>query len=255
MTHDQSIRTGPRRFWYARLGLGLFGFVGGAAGIVLGFGTGVLLDHLISRFAFLRTIRRTVVNRTPSAEAELYTLIALYFRELHPDTTLLAGAGEHDLLRQYLERCLQIVFSGDAREFHGTVLEALSMVPTEDLWEALLEASPSERRYIHREMLCGQSDSKTDQTQKVWDAQYSHVLGLKEPAGEHDIRMAFRRRALLSHPDIPDDPGTENIPYSFAEIRAAYEILISRFAAEPGGPGSEDDHTDPHSHARSDTRC
>ncbi|TVQ28522.1 MAG: hypothetical protein EA383_00305 [Spirochaetaceae bacterium] len=255
MTHDQSIRTGPRRFWYARLGLGLLGFVGGAAGIVLGFGTGVLLDHLISRFAFLRTIRRTVFNRTPSAEAELYTVIALYFRELYPDTSTLSGAVEHDLLRQYLERGLQIVFSGDAREFHGTVLEALSTVATGALWEALLEASPRDRQNMHQELLRGQSGGTGEQTHKVWDAQYSLVLGLKEPAGEHDIRMAFRRRALLSHPDIPDGPGTERIPYSFAEIRAAYETLISRFVAEPGGPGSEDDRTDPHSHVQSDTRC
>tara|TARA_R110000782_G_scaffold267716_1_gene363405 strand:- start:33 stop:407 length:375 start_codon:yes stop_codon:yes gene_type:complete len=48
-----------------------------------------------------------------------------------------------------------------------------------------------------------------------------NVLGLKRSASQEDIKMAFREKALETHPDKIGGDGKE-----FQEIRAAYECLV-----------------------------
>jgi len=52
------------------------------------------------------------------------------------------------------------------------------------------------------------------------------VLGVANDAGPHDIRRAFRARALVTHPDHGGDGGT------FAELVAALDALDA--VAAPG---------------------
>jgi hypothetical protein len=47
------------------------------------------------------------------------------------------------------------------------------------------------------------------------------VLGIDEDSEEEDIKRAFRKKALLHHPDKGGDP------MEFCKVREAYEDLIS----------------------------
>jgi len=53
------------------------------------------------------------------------------------------------------------------------------------------------------------------------------VLGVADDAGAHEIRRAFRARALVTHPDRGGDGG------SFVELVAALDALDSVVAVRP----------------------
>ena len=59
--------------------------------------------------------------------------------------------------------------------------------------------------------------------EEEWEAEdenYS-ILGLKRSASQEDIKNAFRKKALETHPDKGGDPE------EFKKVREAYECLIS----------------------------
>ncbi|TRY75185.1 hypothetical protein TCAL_01598 [Tigriopus californicus] len=51
---------------------------------------------------------------------------------------------------------------------------------------------------------------------------YYQILGVEKKASAQDIKKAFRKLALLYHPDKNSDPGAED---KFREIAQAYEVL------------------------------
>ena len=67
------------------------------------------------------------------------------------------------------------------------------------------------------------------------------LLGVSETAGRAEIRQAFRRAALASHPDV--NPG-DDAPGRFRLIYSAYKCLtrgefcaaLDQFEAPPDGP-------------------
>jgi len=54
---------------------------------------------------------------------------------------------------------------------------------------------------------------------------YHKVLGVPRKAGADEIRKAYRRLALLYHPDRNKDPGASE---KFKEINQAYAILTGK---------------------------
>lgn len=65
---------------------------------------------------------------------------------------------------------------------------------------------------------------------------YHKVLGLRKGASEEDIRKAYRRLALLYHPDRNKETGAEE---TFKEINEAYAILIGKERAPEQKIGNE----------------
>src|SRR5919202_1377529 len=49
------------------------------------------------------------------------------------------------------------------------------------------------------------------------------VLGLRRDASADDVKLAYRRLAKQSHPDL--NPGNHHVEHRFREITAAYELL------------------------------
>ena len=47
------------------------------------------------------------------------------------------------------------------------------------------------------------------------------ILGIDEDSEDEDIKKAFRKKALIHHPDKGGDPE------EFRKVREAYEILIN----------------------------
>ncbi|KAH7341726.1 DnaJ domain-containing protein, partial [Rhizoctonia solani] len=81
----------------------------------------------------------------------------------------------------------------------------------------------------------------------VADPHYYEVLGVKPDSSSVEIKRAYKKKALQSHPDKnPDNPTAAQ---DFQDIAAAYETLIDehkrahydRFGREKGGPGMFDD--------------
>ncbi|KAG8688133.1 hypothetical protein FRC11_005995, partial [Ceratobasidium sp. 423] len=79
----------------------------------------------------------------------------------------------------------------------------------------------------------------------VVDSHYYEVLGVKPDASSTEIKRAYKKKALQSHPN-PDNPAAAQ---NFQDISAAYETLIDdhkrahydRFGRDKGGPGMFDD--------------
>ncbi|CAE6423328.1 unnamed protein product [Rhizoctonia solani] len=79
----------------------------------------------------------------------------------------------------------------------------------------------------------------------VADPHYYEVLGLKPDASSAEIKRAYKKKALQSHPN-PDNPTAAQ---DFQDISAAYETLIDehkrahydRFGRDKAGPGMFDD--------------
>ncbi|CUA73425.1 DnaJ protein homolog xdj1 [Rhizoctonia solani] len=81
----------------------------------------------------------------------------------------------------------------------------------------------------------------------VADPHYYEVLGIKADASSAEIKRAYKKKALQSHPDKnPDNPTAAE---DFQDISTAYETLIDehkrahydRFGRDKGGPGMFDD--------------
>ena len=51
---------------------------------------------------------------------------------------------------------------------------------------------------------------------------YYGVLGVSRDASADEIKRAYRRLARELHPDVNDDPNTQE---RFKEVAAAYEVL------------------------------
>lgn len=63
-------------------------------------------------------------------------------------------------------------------------------------------------------------------SKKVVDTTYYDVLGIDTDASDIDIKKAYRKQAILHHPDKnPDDP---NAAARFQEISAAYQVLSDK---------------------------
>ncbi|KDN45668.1 hypothetical protein RSAG8_04752, partial [Rhizoctonia solani AG-8 WAC10335] len=79
----------------------------------------------------------------------------------------------------------------------------------------------------------------------VADPHYYEVLGIKPDVSSAEIKRAYKKKALQSHPN-PDNPTAAQ---DFQDISAAYETLIDedkrahydRFGRDKGGPGMFDD--------------
>lgn len=52
---------------------------------------------------------------------------------------------------------------------------------------------------------------------------YYEVLGVKKNASEDEIRRAFRKKAILFHPDR--NPGSKSAEAKFREVTQAYDII------------------------------
>ncbi|CAE6465262.1 unnamed protein product [Rhizoctonia solani] len=79
------------------------------------------------------------------------------------------------------------------------------------------------------------------------DSHYYEVLGVKPDASSAEIKRAYKKKALQSHPlQNPDNPAAAQ---DFQDISAAYETLIDEhkrahydhFGRDKGGPGMFDD--------------
>lgn len=57
---------------------------------------------------------------------------------------------------------------------------------------------------------------------------YHKVLGVPKGAGESEIKKAYRRLALIYHPDRNRSPGAEA---KFREISEAYAVLTGKASA------------------------
>ena len=53
----------------------------------------------------------------------------------------------------------------------------------------------------------------------------SEVLGLPRGAPRHEVKAAFRRLALLYHPDVDSSPAAAE---RFREAKAAADVLLGR---------------------------
>ncbi len=255
MKQQRRMRTGPGRFWYARLTLGISGLVGGVPGGLFGFTIGVLLDQLISRQIFLASVRRIVLGCEVPDEAELYALIALFLREHQVSVIPEQEQSAYVVLRRYLETCLCVVCSGPIDRVGILVHDALSSISTESLWSTLIRVSPPARLRGHRALIRTGVCAVEADSDRVWIPECSPVLGLSGPATEQEVRTAFRSLALRVHPDQADGAQGTAWPYSFEAVRASYETLLTHFGAVPEVPDSAGGRTDPRNHAQSDRRC
>jgi DnaJ-class molecular chaperone len=57
---------------------------------------------------------------------------------------------------------------------------------------------------------------------------FYEILGVPQNATEHDIKKAYRKLALVYHPDKNRGKSQENMSRKFREISEAYEILSDR---------------------------
>ena len=62
---------------------------------------------------------------------------------------------------------------------------------------------------------------------------YYEVLGIKRNATPDEIKKAFRKMALLHHPD--KNPGDKKAEEKFKEASEAYEILSDESKLSTGG--------------------
>ena len=55
--------------------------------------------------------------------------------------------------------------------------------------------------------------------------EYFKILGLREDASEDDIKIAYRKMALMYHPDKNNTPDRAGLGVRFQEIAEAYTVL------------------------------
>lgn len=65
------------------------------------------------------------------------------------------------------------------------------------------------------------SDDEDDFVKPMKRSSSYDVLGIDEDSEDEDIKKAFRKKALIHHPDKGGDPD------EFRKVREAYEILIN----------------------------
>ncbi len=84
-------------------------------------------------------------------------------------------------------------------------------------WKALAEKEPEDRS-IHKELKRAELELKKSQRKD-----YYKILGVEKDADEKDIKKAYRKLAVVHHPD--KNPGDENAEARFKDIGEAYETL------------------------------
>ena len=67
----------------------------------------------------------------------------------------------------------------------------------------------------------GSTDTAPAQEAKT---SYYELLGVERTATEDELKKAYRKKALLLHPDKNRD-DVERATKTFAEVQAAYEVL------------------------------
>ncbi|BFZ55727.1 hypothetical protein PYCC9005_002768 [Savitreella phatthalungensis] len=83
--------------------------------------------------------------------------------------------------------------------------------------QACCETNPNDQT-LQRELKQAQLELKKSQRKN-----YYKILGIAKDAGDQEIKKAYRKQALLSHPDKnPDDPDAEA---KFKDVGEAYQIL------------------------------
>ena len=65
------------------------------------------------------------------------------------------------------------------------------------------------------------SDDEDDFVKPMKRSSSYDILGIDEDSEDEDIKKAFRKKALIHHPDKGGDPE------EFRKVREAYEILIN----------------------------
>jgi DnaJ family protein C protein 7 len=84
-------------------------------------------------------------------------------------------------------------------------------------WKAIAESNPSEPG-IQNEVLKAERELKKSKRKD-----YYKILGVEKDAGDNDIKKAYRKLAIVHHPDKnPDDAEAAD---KFKEIGEAYETL------------------------------
>lgn len=84
-------------------------------------------------------------------------------------------------------------------------------------YEAVKEASPGDAT-IEREIRTAKLEMKKSQRKD-----YYKILGVERDASETDIKKAYRRLAIVHHPD--KNPDDESAAERFKDIGEAYETL------------------------------
>ncbi|KAK3900907.1 hypothetical protein C8A05DRAFT_35428 [Staphylotrichum tortipilum] len=84
-------------------------------------------------------------------------------------------------------------------------------------WKAIQELDPEDRT-IPREVRKAELELKKSQRKD-----YYKILGIEKTAGDTDIKKAYRKLAIVHHPD--KNPGDANAEARFKDISEAYETL------------------------------
>lgn len=73
----------------------------------------------------------------------------------------------------------------------------------------------------------------------IWAKNYHKVLGLRKGASQEEIKKAFRRLALIFHPDRNSHPEASG---RFREISEAYAVLSGKEKAPIAQGGQSPEH-------------
>jgi DnaJ family protein C protein 7 len=84
-------------------------------------------------------------------------------------------------------------------------------------WKAIQELDPEDRT-IPREVRKAELELKKSQRKD-----YYKILGIEKSAGDQEIKKAYRKLAIVHHPD--KNPGDANAEARFKDISEAYETL------------------------------
>ena len=84
-------------------------------------------------------------------------------------------------------------------------------------YKAIAESNPSEPG-IAKDVRNAELELKKSKRKD-----YYKILGIEKDAGEHEIKRAYRKLAIILHPD--KNPGDDEAEHKFKELGEAYETL------------------------------
>ena len=84
-------------------------------------------------------------------------------------------------------------------------------------YKAIAESNPSEPG-IAKDIRNAELELKKSKRKD-----YYKILGIEKDAGEHEIKRAYRKLAIVLHPD--KNPGNDEAEHKFKELGEAYETL------------------------------